>query len=62
LLWQLAYTELCFTSTLWPDFKRQEFDKALATYASRERRFGRTGEQVSDNDEQVRSPTARAGA
>ena len=62
LLWQLAYTELCFTPILWPDFKRQEFDKALAMYASRERRFGRTGEQVSDNDEQVRAPTTRAGA
>ena len=62
LLWQLAYTELYFTSTLWPDFKRQEFEKALVAYASRERRFGRTGEQVTDNDEQVRSSAARAGA
>jgi undecaprenyl diphosphate synthase len=62
LLWQLAYTELYFTPTLWPDFKRDEFDKALVAYASRERRFGRTGEQVTDRAEDVRSATVRAGA
>ena len=48
LLWQLAYTELYFTDTLWPDFNRGEFDRALDWYASRQRRFGRTGEQVRD--------------
>ena len=65
LLWQLAYTEMHFSSTLWPDFKRQEFDKALSAYASRERRFGRTSELVSgsgDGDGDVPSVTARAGA
>ena len=46
LLWQLAYTELYFTDALWPDFDRQAFEAALASYTSRQRRFGRTGEQV----------------
>jgi undecaprenyl diphosphate synthase len=47
LLWQLAYTELYFTPTLWPDFNTTEFDKAVASYQQRERRFGRTSEQLS---------------
>ncbi len=46
LLWQLAYTELYFTTTLWPEFDRAEFDLAIASYQSRERRFGRTSEQL----------------
>jgi undecaprenyl diphosphate synthase len=46
LLWQLAYTELYFTSALWPDFDRSHFEQALAAYAGRQRRFGLTGEQV----------------
>ena len=46
LLWQLAYTELYFTDTLWPDFDTKAFDEALASFASRQRRFGRTGAQV----------------
>jgi undecaprenyl diphosphate synthase len=41
LLWQLAYTELYFTDTLWPDFDEDEFLKALYDYQSRERRFGK---------------------
>jgi len=45
LLWQLAYTELYVTETLWPDFDREEFFRALADYQGRERRFGRTAEQ-----------------
>ena len=48
LLWQLAYTELYFTSTLWPDFDRAQFEAALHSYAGRQRRFGQTGEQVED--------------
>ena len=48
LLWQLAYTELYFTPTLWPDFDTVEFDKAIASYRQRERRFGRTSEQLVD--------------
>lgn len=46
LLWQLAYTELYFTDLLWPDFDRSALDAALASYRARERRFGRTSEQL----------------
>ncbi|KGI77807.1 polyprenyl diphosphate synthase [Oleiagrimonas soli] len=48
LLWQLAYTELVFTDTLWPDFDAECLDAALDDYAGRQRRFGRTGAQVAD--------------
>jgi len=47
LLWQLAYTELYFTDTLWPDFDAKALAKAIASYQQRERRFGRTSEQVA---------------
>lgn len=50
LLWQLAYTELYFTDVLWPDFDGDELGKALDDYASRQRRFGRTGDQVGVQD------------
>ncbi len=46
MLWELAYTELYFTQTLWPDFTIQELEHALEEYAKRERRFGLTGEQL----------------
>ncbi|MCC7412612.1 MAG: isoprenyl transferase [Gammaproteobacteria bacterium] len=46
VLWQLAYTELYFTECLWPDFDERELDRALSSYARRQRRFGRTGEQL----------------
>lgn len=46
LLWHLAYTELYFTDTLWPDFDQHAFEEALESFASRQRRFGRTGDQV----------------
>ena len=46
LIWQLAYTELYFTPILWPDFRRDEFEKALLSFSNRQRRFGRTGDQV----------------
>jgi len=46
LLWHLAYTELYFTEVLWPDFDQAVFDEALSFYATRQRRFGRTGDQV----------------
>jgi undecaprenyl diphosphate synthase len=46
LLWQLAYTELYFTDTLWPDFDKARFAEAMRDYAGRQRRFGRTSEQV----------------
>lgn len=46
LLWQLAYTEMYFTDTLWPDFDQTVFNQALDSFATRQRRFGRTGEQI----------------
>jgi undecaprenyl diphosphate synthase len=46
LLWQLAYTELYFTDVLWPAFGIADLDEAMLWYANRQRRFGRTGEQV----------------
>jgi undecaprenyl diphosphate synthase len=48
LLWQLAYTELYFTSALWPDFDAAALDAAFAWYRTRERRFGRTSEQLHE--------------
>ena len=51
LLWQIAYTELYITETLWPDFDRQELVKAIADYQSRERRFGLTSEQLNGMEE-----------
>jgi undecaprenyl diphosphate synthase len=48
LLWQLAYTELYVTDTLWPDFREKEFVLALDEYRRRQRRFGRTIEQVAE--------------
>lgn len=47
LLWQLAYTELYFTDTLWPDFREEALDEAVRSYQCRERRFGRTSEQLA---------------
>lgn len=47
LLWQLAYTEFYFTDTLWPDFNAKEFEAAIQSYQQRERRFGRTSEQLT---------------
>ncbi len=46
LLWNLAYAELWFTDVLWPDFDKGEFDRALADYAGKQRRYGHTGDQV----------------
>lgn len=48
LLWQLAYAELYFTPVLWPDFDEQAFAEAIASFISRERRFGCTGEQIRE--------------
>ncbi len=48
LLWQLAYSELYFTETFWPDFNDTELEKAIASFQSRERRFGKTSEQLTD--------------
>ena len=57
LLWQLAYTELYFTDLLWPDFDRVALEAALFWYSGRERRFGRTGDQL----EEERSAAERTG-
>ena len=47
LLWQLAYSELHFTGTFWPDFTPEALDEAIASFQKRERRFGQTGDQVA---------------
>ena len=49
LLWQMAYAELYFTDVLWPDFRRDDLLKALINYQTRERRFGKTSEQININ-------------
>lgn len=48
LLWQIAYTEFCFVDTFWPDFRKEHFHKAIVDFQQRERRFGKTGEQVAE--------------
>jgi undecaprenyl diphosphate synthase len=49
LLWQIAYTELYFTETLWPDFRRENLYEAILSYQCRERRFGKTADQINNN-------------
>ena len=51
LMWQLAYTELYFTETLWPDFKKKHFFKAIEDFQSRERRFGKTSDQIINENQ-----------
>jgi undecaprenyl diphosphate synthase len=46
LLWEIAYSEIHFTSVLWPDFRKEHFLQAVMDYQSRERRFGKTSEQL----------------
>ena len=60
LLWQLAYTELYFTDMLWPDFDEAALEAAFAWYRARERRFGRTSEQLEDETRAEAEPPARA--
>jgi len=50
LLWQLAYTELYFTDTYWPDFREEDLYAAIVDYQQKERRFGKTGEQIQVNN------------
>ncbi|MDR0686293.1 MAG: isoprenyl transferase [Dysgonamonadaceae bacterium] len=50
LLWQLAYTELYFTGTFWPDFREEELYAAILDYQRRQRRFGKTGEQIKNKN------------
>ena len=49
MIWQLAYSEFVFSDILWPDFSEQEMHAALDEYATRQRRFGKTGEQIADD-------------
>ena len=49
LLWQMAYTELYISEILWPDFSKESLYEAIIEYQKRERRFGRTSEQIADN-------------
>jgi undecaprenyl diphosphate synthase len=49
MLWQMAYTEFYFTDTLWPDFDEQSLDLAIESFTHRERRFGKTSEQLKDS-------------
>jgi undecaprenyl diphosphate synthase len=53
LLYQLAYTELYFTDTLWPDFRKENLYEAILDYQGRERRFGKTGEQIKNETEVI---------
>ena len=61
LLWQLAYTELYFTPTLWPDFDHKALDEAIAWYRARERRFGRTSEQLDRHADGAEGLESEAG-
>jgi undecaprenyl diphosphate synthase len=54
LLWQIAYTELYFTNTLWPDFGKDDFYKAILDFQGRERRFGLTSEQINEFEGKLR--------
>lgn len=47
MLWQCAYTEFYFTDVLWPDFRKNDFKRALDIYSERERRYGKTGDQIN---------------
>ena len=58
LLWELAYAELVFIDVMWPDFRRRELHRCLEQYAGRERRFGKTGAQLADDDSDVESTSA----
>lgn len=51
LLWQIAYSELYFTPKFWPDFTKEDFCEAIVHYQQRERRFGKTSEQINENEQ-----------
>ena len=57
LLWHLAYTEFFFTDELWPDFNSASLSRAIESYCSRQRRFGRTSEQVTDPQRRMETKT-----
>lgn len=50
LLWQIAYSELYFCDTYWPDFNEQDLQKAIASFQNRQRRFGKTEKQIEENE------------
>ena len=50
LLWQMAYAEIYFTDVLWPDFRKENLYNAILDYQNRERRFGKTSEQIKTNE------------
>jgi undecaprenyl diphosphate synthase len=50
LLWQIAYSELYFSDILWPDFRRENLQEAILDYQKRERRFGKTSEQIEEEE------------
>ena len=54
LLWQIAYAEMYFCDTFWPDFDEQELHKAIASYQGRQRRFGKTGAQIEAEESSLR--------
>ena len=58
LLWQLAYTELYFTPTLWPDFDYAAFEEAVRSFQKRQRRFGQTGDQIESAQRVARGETS----
>lgn len=62
LLWQLAYSEFYFTETLWPEFDSAAFDAAITSYQLRERRFGRTSEQLIGDKQQAQSVDTKIDA
>ena len=53
LQWQMAYTEFYFSTLLWPDFRREHFYEAVVEFQSRQRRFGKTGDQVESSKEEL---------
>ena len=57
LLWQCAYSELYFCDTYWPDFKEEDFQKAIVDYQQRQRRFGKTGEQMQAENSKTKNET-----
>jgi undecaprenyl diphosphate synthase len=56
LLWQIAYAELYFTETLWPDFREEDFFAAIVDFQSRDRRFGKTSEQIAGESDPTHTP------
>ena len=52
MLWQIAYSELYFTPVYWPDFTKENFLEAIIDYQARERRYGKTSEQITQDNEQ----------